>query len=320
MIESAELMDIDQSQQDLARGLCAQLQRELQAIHEQALVRQFGEWIVIDVTSELHAEVIDLIGLPNFVLDHRCHPIEAGQFVAAEVVRYGVDQAQGPQRHAGRATYGSASIETNVRRLNNQWMVGKARILLGVRHYQRFVGGHGVRTERFAAFTLVSVPAADRFEPLTVLVDQRDQRDLYIEHVRSEIREALKALFHLRVEQLERIEFTESFCFEARNGRFSKCRHVSPCETYEELSTRYWGNERLSKCSRDNSAGPLPRPACVVPISNCDPTPSADSGRKTPPQAWRSLVLVTDQKANLNCLPRASRQYKLRRYGSQFLT
>ena len=103
-------------------------------------------------------------------MDHR------SPLAGVQAAGLGVDDAQGADAPAVTQHQRKAGVETDARLTDHQGVVGKARILQGVRHFQCAVAQNGVRTERLAARCLGGVwQPMPGLEPLALTVHQAQQ-------------------------------------------------------------------------------------------------------------------------------------------------
>ena len=90
-----------------------------------------------------------------------------------------VDQAQGPSRGTARRSYGRPGVEADFWARFNERVVGKTFVPTGVFDDEDVFAGDRVLKERDVSLRLGGIGANVRREPLSVLVDKRDEHDRY---------------------------------------------------------------------------------------------------------------------------------------------
>ncbi len=112
--------------------------------------------------------------------------------LSAEPPRLAVDHAQGAEVVAIRRGQRRAGIEADMRIAEHQRVVAKTRVLQRIRYLEDLVAGDGVGAEGDLPRGLADVEADPALEPLTAVVDQRDQRDGRVAHLRGKRGEVIE--------------------------------------------------------------------------------------------------------------------------------
>ncbi len=103
----------------------------------------------------------------------------------AEAAWLAVDHAQGAEVVAIRRGQRRAGIEADMRIAEHQRVVAKTRVLQRIRYLEDLVAGDGEGAEGDLPRGLADVEADPALEPLAAVVDQRDQRDRRVAHLRG---------------------------------------------------------------------------------------------------------------------------------------
>ena len=129
------------------------------------------------------------------------------------VARHAVDDAQRAERLALRSDQGRAGVKANVRIARDERIVCKALVLGRVGHDEQVRLGDDVRAEGELTRRFADAPADLRFEPLPMVIDERDERDGGCADLCRERRQIVQRLIRGRVEQAVLPQRVQTPCF-----------------------------------------------------------------------------------------------------------
>lgn len=138
-------------------------------------------------------------------------------------MRFVGDGAERADRIAILGDQRRASIEAYERRVGDEGVVAKARIVQRVADDQGRCFGDCVSAERGVARCLVDeVCALKSLEPLSVAIDERDEADRRVADGRDDAGEVVEAALRCGVEELVAVEGREALLFVFGEGRFHR--------------------------------------------------------------------------------------------------
>ena len=147
-----------------------------------------------------------------------CQVAEHLTLLRAQLARLPVDDTQGACMGAVTQTQGGAGVETEVRCVGNQRIVGKPRVKRGIGHLENAIAQNGMGAERQLARGFGDAWQADiRLEPLAVCVDQADQRDGHTAHQCGSLNECIELPLWRRVKHTQCLQRTQALRFIRRN-------------------------------------------------------------------------------------------------------
>ena len=161
---------------------------------------------------------------------HRLAPLErmrTGQgerpqnlaLLVAQLPRFAVDHAQGAHAAAVAQAHRCAGIEADVGLAGNERVVGKARVVQGIGHFENLVAQHCVRAESHVTRCFAHPRQADvGLEPLALFIDKADQRDGRTAHQRSGEHQGIELGFGTCIQYLQRAQRREAGQFIVTGG------------------------------------------------------------------------------------------------------
>ena len=138
-----------------------------------------------------------------------------------QLARGAVNHTQRAQSVAGGRHQRHAGIKPNVGLARDQGVVGKAGVLLGVRHLQQLVGlQNGVRTKSHFSRCLSGLQPGACLEPLALLVNQRDQCDGCLTNMGRQLHQVVKRRLRACIQHRIGAQRLKALCFLRWHSRF----------------------------------------------------------------------------------------------------
>lgn len=127
---------------------------------------------------------------------------------------------KGSQLGAVRGGDRAAGVEPDPRVLHHEGIVDEAGVVGGVGNDHGIIAVDGVPAERHVPRCLGCFETLAGLEPLTVLIDEADQRDQRVEETLGHPGDPVEALFGWRVEKTESMERAQATQFVWQRRRF----------------------------------------------------------------------------------------------------
>jgi hypothetical protein len=167
----------------------AQGEHVLGNLHEAPAVRDLRELVGCGLRHE-----------GELAVHHRSELHEALDLARCERSRLLVDHAERADTLPVGAMHGMARVETDVRLVRHERVVGKPRILAGILDDECGLFEDRVTAERELAARLARLQPLARFEPLPVPIHEAHERDRDIEQPARQARDAVEAFLGVGVE------------------------------------------------------------------------------------------------------------------------